>query len=139
MSLELIEGEIKRKFGNSSGSFGGSSLHEHSARELLYPYQIREIENPDGSTTIIKDIDVDAKTELPNPSGTAVLEHYANYLDRHFGRGKGNNLKYVNQRYKIDMISKERKSLNSFEKIAVSAGGSQEVAPSDVAKQIVKS
>ena len=122
MSLELIENEIKKKFeglGNS-GSMGGKSVHEHSSKELLYPTISVDTGRKDenGEPIFESVIDVDSKTELPSPSGTAVLEHYAHYLDKIFGTGRGNGLRYVNVRYKVDMTSKDRKGRVEYTQIA---------------------
>lgn len=138
MSLELIESEIKRKFEGAIGSgLGGKSIHELSAKELLYPYSLIDTGKKDenGEPIYKRVIDVDGRTELPSPSGTVVLETYAHYLDKVFGRGRGRGLRYVNKRYKIDMTSKDRKGRAEFTQIAT---GSALNSDNDTSKEIVK-
>ena len=121
MSLELIENEIKKKFeGVGGSSAGGKSVHEHSSKELLYPTVSIDTGKKDenGEPVYESVIDVDSRTELPSPSGTAVLEHYAHYLDKVFGKGRGNGFRYVNLRYKVDMTSKDRKGRIEYTQIA---------------------
>ena len=120
MSLELIENEIKKKFEGINGSSTyGKSIHEHSSAQLLYPtIQVEKGKDENGEPIFESQIEVDGRTELPSPSGTAVLEHYANYLDKVFGKGRGNGFRYVNTRYKVDMVSKDRKSRAEYTQIA---------------------
>lgn len=114
MSLEIFDDEVKRKH-VQGGSLGhGSSVHEHSSAQLLYPYVVREIEQPDGKTKTVKEIDVDARTELPSPANTTVLERYADFIDSAFGKKRGKGMRKINTRYKVNMISKGRKGRNEY-------------------------
>ena len=141
MSLELIESEIKKKFEGGTGSgLGGKSIHEHASAQLLYPYVWVDNGKKDanGEPVLEKEIDVDSRTELPSPSGTVVLESYANYLDKTFGRGRGRGMRYVNVRYKVDMTSKDRKGRAEFTQIAVGASLNQDDSAKSVVQAVTK-
>ena len=121
MSLEIFDDEVKRKHIQSSGFGSGRSLHEHAASQLLYPHTITTEELPDGSTKTSKEIDVDGRTELPSPSNTSVLQYYAFHLDSMFGKGKGNGMRYIDEKYRINMISKNRKGRTEFTMVATAS------------------
>lgn len=139
MSLELVEGEIRKKFGGVAGSNGGA-VHIEASKELLYPYTLVQVGvDENGEPILQKVIDVDARTELPNPSGTTVLEHYANYLDKMFGKGRGNGMRLVNQRFKVNQISKDRSGRKEYTQIATGAAISQtELTKGDLQKEVQK-
>ena len=140
MSLEIFDDEVKRKHLQAGSSLGGQSVHEHASSQLLYPHTITVEENADGSTRTIKEIDVDGRTELPSPANTAVLEWYAKFLDSTFGAGKGNGMRNINERYKINMISKNRKGRTEFTMVATaSAINAQNTSSDDILKQVQKS
>lgn len=122
MSIELFEDEVKKKH-LASGGFSGSgrSPHELGAKELLYPYVESEKEDSQGNTKVEREIQVDAKTELPSPANTTVLERYGDYLDMAFGKGSGKGMRIVNERYKINMISKNRKGRQEFTMVSTAS------------------
>ena len=141
MSLEIFDDEVKRKhLSAGGGTSSGKSVHEHAGNQLLYPYTVTIEENPDGSTTSRKEIDVDARTELPAPANTAVLEWYAGYLDKAFGKGRGLGMRTINERYKINMISKNRKGRNEYTMIATASGLNPQTTDSnDLLKKVQES
>lgn len=137
MSLEIFDDEVKRKHVQSGGFGSGKSLHEHAASQLLYPHTITTEELPDGSTKVTKEIDVDGRTELPSPANTSVLQYYAFHLDVMFGKGKGNGMRYIDEKYRINMISKNRKGRNEFTMVATaSAFNNQNQDNSDILKKV---
>jgi hypothetical protein len=123
MSLEVIEDEVKRKFTQGSSVNGGSSVHESGARELLYPHATRDTGKKDDNNEAIYEsvIDVDARTELPAPSATATIDWYPVFLDKAFGKGKGRGMRAINERYKINMISKNRKGRIEYTTVATAS------------------
>jgi hypothetical protein len=113
LSLEIIEDEVKRKHLGGGAHGNGSSVHELGARELLYPHSSRDTgeKDPETGEPIFKSVvDVDAKTELPSPSGMTVLDQYVPWYEGAFPFRKNNNhIKGAGGRYRINMISKGRK------------------------------
>ena len=124
MSLEIIEDEVKKKhLGQGINGGSGSSVHELGARELLYPHATRDTGKKDenGEPVYESVIDIDARTELPSPSATATIDWYPIFLDRVFGAGKGRGMRAINERYKINMISKNRKGRSEFTQVATAS------------------
>lgn len=114
MSLEIIEDEVKKKHLAGGGSNGnGSSVHELGAKELLYPHSLRDSgkKDPETGEPIYESvIDVDAKTELPSPSGMTVLDLYVPWYENAFPFRKNKSvIRDSGVRYRINMISKGRK------------------------------
>ena len=139
MSLEIFDDEVKRKHISSSGQGKGTSIHEHAATQLLYTHVPQDTGKKDENNEPIFEerIDVDGRTELPSPANTAVMEWYATYLDRAFGKGKGQGMKTVNERYKIDMISKVRKGRGEFTMVAAaSALNGSNTEPENILKKV---
>ena len=140
MSLELLEGEIRKKFEGVSGTGSGKSIHEAASKELLYPYSWIEIGKDENNEPILKKIiDVDSRTILPNPSGTTVLEKYADYLDKMFGKGKGNGMRFINRRFKVNQTSKDGDSRDKYTTIATGvAANPNTTSVSNIAKEVQK-
>lgn len=140
MSLELLEGEIKKKFEGVVGTGSGKSVHEAASKELLYPYSWVEVGRDENGEPILKQIiDVDSRTILPNPSGTTVLEKYADYLDKMFGKGKGNGMRFINRRFKVNQTSKNGDSRDKYTTIAAGVAAnpdSQHIT--NIAKEVQK-
>jgi hypothetical protein len=142
MSLEILDDEVKRKHISASGSGSGKTVHEHASQQLLYTKVQHDTGEKDdnGEPIFEEQIDVDARTELPSPANTAVLEWYANFLDNTFGVGKGLGMRTINERYKINMISKNRKGRNEFTMISTASGlNPQNTENQDILKKVQES
>jgi len=126
----------------------GRSPHEFIAREFLYPW--KEVERVDPNTKLkVKDyeIDVDARTEINSPAAFAASESYFTYLHR---RVKKRIPKWIRpdqttaeiymERFKINMISKERRGRQEAKEILSAYFGSTKAFSSSeaVAKDILQ-
>jgi hypothetical protein len=114
LSVEILEAEVVKAHLKGGGANGnGSSVHELGARELLYPHSLRDTGKKDSETgePILETIiDVDAKTELPSPSGMTTLDLYVPWYENAFPFRKGKSvIRDSGGRYRINMISKNRK------------------------------
>ena len=112
MSLEEIAQEIEKEPEGLNAST--QQLHTHATKELLETHRNIETEtvNKKGEKSTKKEriLEVDARTELPSPNAMAVLETVKDWFDEEFGKGTNKDLESFITNYKVDMISKERKS-----------------------------
>ena len=146
MSLEIIEDEVKRKHLQSGGAGGnGSSVHELGARELLYPHSTRDSgkKDPENGEPIFESvIDVDAKTELPSPSGITVLDLYVPWYENAFPFRKNKSvIRDSGVRYRINMISKGRKGRSEATQVmtASALNSTQDESPDKFLRRVQES
>lgn len=145
MSLELTEEKMRLLAGQGGGTsgIGGKSPHEHAATQLLYPtVKVPKVDekgmpvlDSEGDPIMIDKLEVTGRTELPNPSGTAVLVSYAAYCAANF-RGNGANLIDVNDDYMKFMVSKDRKGRLEYTQVATGSalGQSGNASGAEIAK-----
>lgn len=116
MSLEELAQQLEKSTPNENST--SSNLYAHATHELLYTYSERERKDKNGKSYKERYIDVDAKTELPNPISIALLESISVFLAEEFGSEKSDkDIDYFIERFKIDMISKDRQSRKEITEI----------------------
>lgn len=142
MSLALMDAEFKKKF-QETQALGGKSVYEHAANQLLSSTALvdKGKRTKNGEPIFERELEVIARTELPSPSGTALLlaytEHYEAMLP--FRKGKC-LLRPLNNDFMTAMISKDRKSRQEYTQIATGAAlNSSSSQDSDIMKKVATS
>ena len=146
MSLSIIDAEFKKKIQQNNGT-GSNSVFEHAGKQLLYTHvpvplldeKGKPVLDEKGELIWTEKLDIIGRTELPNPSGTALLVSYEEWYEKAFPFRKDKCiLTTTNNIFMEAMVSKDRKGRIEFTQVETASALNSTNIDSNIQSQVSK-